>query len=82
MLDAERQRQNFRLKDKDGGDRADEATAQTTVVNALRAVTELHRRRPDRDLSELRPAIERLARGNDKALSTQAEHTLQSLANP
>jgi hypothetical protein len=82
MLDAERQRQNFRLKGKDGADRADEVTAQTTVVNALRAVTELHRRRPDRDLSELRPALERLARGDDVALRTEAEHTLQSLANP
>jgi hypothetical protein len=82
MLDEQRQRQNFRLKGKDGADKPDEATAQTTVGNALRAVAELHRRRPDRDLSELRPALERLARGDDAGLQTEAEHTLQALTNP
>ena len=82
MLDEQRQLQTFRLKGKDGADKPDEATAHTTVVNALRAVTELHRRRPDRDLSDLRPALERLARSEDAALHTEAEHTLQALANP
>jgi hypothetical protein len=82
MLDPERQLQNFRLKGKDGADRPDEATARTTVVNALRAVAELHRRRPGRDLSALRPVVERLARCDDGALRAEAEHTLQALANP
>jgi hypothetical protein len=78
MLDEDRQLRNFHLKGPDGADRPDEGTARTTLVNALQSVAELHRKKPGRDLSELRPAVEKLAHDPDYALRTEAERTLQS----
>jgi hypothetical protein len=82
MLDEERQLQNFRLKGPDGTYHPDEATAGTTLVNALQSVAELHRKKPGRDLSELRPAVEKLAHDSDYTLRTEAERTLQALDTP
>ncbi len=79
MLDEDRQRQNFRLRGKDGSDAADEATAETTVLNALKATAELHRLRPDRDLATLYPAVERLAHSPTVPLRNEAEKTLAAL---
>jgi hypothetical protein len=79
MLDEERQRQNFRLPAKDGHDAADEATAQTTVLNALKATAEVHRLRPDQDLSSLYPAVERLAHSPAVPLRNEADRTLAAL---
>jgi hypothetical protein len=82
MLDEERQLQNFRLKGKDGAERPDESTAGATLVNALQAVAELHRKKTARDLSALRPAVEKLAHDADYTLRTEAERALQVLDNP
>ena len=65
MLDEAQQRHNFRTKLKDGRETANEVEASQTVSNALRALVELHRQRPDIDLSPLHPAISKLAQSEN-----------------
>ena len=79
MLDASAQLKNFVLKRKNGEELPDEVTARLTVSTALEAVTELHRKKPERDLSALYPAIEDIAHGKNIALQTEAERTLRAL---
>jgi hypothetical protein len=75
MLDEPAQLQNFRMKRPNGQDAPDEAAARSTVLTALKAVAELHRRRPDRDLSALYPSLDALAASSNAALRTEAERT-------
>src|SRR5262249_52273622 len=79
MVDEGRQARDFFLKDKNGKERPDEDTARTTILNALQAVAELHRRRPEQKLSVLRPAVERLRGHSDSSVRSEAERTLQVL---
>ena len=79
MLDEEKQQQHFRLKLKDGRDVPDQGEAQTTVESALKAITVLHRKRPDIDLSRLHPAIEKVAQGNNDLLKQEAKKTQVAL---
>ena len=54
MLDAEQQLRNFRNKTEDGRRSRPTKTARTpTVISALQAVQELHRKDPKMDLSGL-----------------------------
>jgi len=79
MLDEAKQQQHFRLKLKDGRDVPDQGEAQTTVESALKAITVLHRKRPDIDLSRLHPAIEKVAQGNNELLKQEAKKTQVAL---
>jgi hypothetical protein len=79
MLDEPAQLQNFRTKLKDGREVADETAARNTVVTALKAVAELHRRRPDRDLSALYPAVDALAAHGNAVVRAEAERTRVAL---
>jgi hypothetical protein len=79
MLDESQQRENFRLKRKNGEDVPDEATSNLIVVTALRAVSEMHSKVPDRNLSELYPAVDELAKSTNVALRSEAEKTLGAL---
>jgi len=75
MLDEEQQLRNFRLKNKDGTEVSDEPAARMTVISALQAIDELHNRRPDLDLSGLKPAIEKLTNSSNVAVRTEATRT-------
>jgi hypothetical protein len=77
MLDEEQQLRNFRVKDTDY---SDEASARMTVISALQAIDELHRRRPEMDLSSLNPAIEKLLATSNVAVRTEANRTKLLLA--
>jgi hypothetical protein len=79
MLDEKAQMQNFRRTQKDGKEVADEALARQTVLAALKAAAQLHRRQPTRDLSELRPLIENLTASDNAAVRTEAKTTLLAL---
>jgi hypothetical protein len=80
MLDEARLRESFRVKPEGGGPaQPDESAVRVTVVNALKAVAELHRRRPERDLSELVPAVRRLTQSPTQALRGEADATLRAL---
>jgi hypothetical protein len=75
MLDEEQQRQNFRTILKGGKETINEMEAFQVVSSTLKAVEELHRRRPDMDLSPLYPAIDKLAESPNPALRSEAAHT-------
>lgn len=80
MLDEEQQLRNFRRKLKDGGEVSDDGPARLTVIGALQAVNELHRRRPDLDLADLNATIEKLTQSSNIAVRTEAKRTQQLLA--
>jgi hypothetical protein len=75
MLDEGALRKNFRLKLADGREVPDESTVSLTVVTALKAISEFHRRNPDRDLSVLAGPLDTLARDSSIALRSEAERT-------
>jgi hypothetical protein len=79
MLDESRQRENFQLRTNDGRDIADESTVSLTIVTALKAVVELHRKKPGRDLSVLTSALDKLAENPNIALRVEAEQTRLAL---
>ena len=52
-----------------------------TLTNALKGVAELHRLRPDMDLSKLKPAVDALASGSgNPAVRAEAEQTRLALS--
>jgi len=88
MLDEEQQLRNFPVKDekgvvrkdKEGRTAPDVAAAQLTVVSTLRALTELHRRRPEFDLSPFKSAVDKLAQSASLGVSTEAKKAQQIFA--
>jgi hypothetical protein len=79
MLDPAYLQNELRVRPKAGPDQPDPASASQTLVTALQAVAELHRRRPETDLSDLRPAIDALAADPNPVLREEAEKTRQAL---
>jgi hypothetical protein len=82
MLDESVQRHNFVLKRKNGDEVPDDVTIRVTMATALQAVAELHRKKPECDLSKLHPLIEEIAHGGNATLQTEASRTLKALAQP
>jgi hypothetical protein len=73
MLDEEELRGIFVVQSKKTNQEApDEAAVVETLLNALKAVAELHRKNASFDLSSLRPALDRLAHNANPAVSTEA----------
>ena len=79
MLDPKQQQENFRIRRKNGEVIPDEGMVHRTVVTALQAVVELHRRVPGLDLSQLYPAIHELAESSNAALQSEANRTQTAL---
>jgi hypothetical protein len=75
MLDEDRQRQNFRMQSKSGKETADEALVGSTVRGALRGLSELHRKKPDLDLSAFSSPIEKLLHSANPDIRAEAERT-------
>ncbi len=83
MLDPEILRERFVIQDRNSGtEQPDEELVVGTVINALKAVPELHRQRPEMDLSALRPPIDRLAQDSNKAVQTEAVQARLALDAP
>jgi len=86
MLDEDQQLRNFRTSIVDGREvaekdaRPDPVAARTAVESALKAIVELHRKRPEMDLSSLMPAIDKLTQSGNPALRLEAEKTKLALA--
>ena len=80
MLDEEQQLRNFRAQLRDGREVPDESAARVTVISALRAVTELHRKQPGMDLKDLNEPIAKLAASDNTLLSKEAKQTQLALA--
>jgi hypothetical protein len=72
MFDEDQQRRNFRTKTDDGREYVDETGAATTVIGALQAVTELHRKQPKADLGALKAPIENLTKSTNPTVRVQA----------
>ena len=79
MLDEDRQLRNFRTKLSDGRDVPDETAARLTVIAALRAVQELHRKQPGLDLTGLKEPIAKLATSPNGPVSTEAKQAQLAL---
>lgn len=85
MLDEEQQQVNFKIRLRDGEevpeDKAtpDPVAAQTAVVSALQAVTELHRKRSELDLAKLEPAIQKLMGSSNELIKQEAKRTWTAL---
>jgi hypothetical protein len=82
MLDPDLLRQRFVLQDrKTRQESPDEALVANTLVTALKAIAELHRKRPEMKLSGLRPRIDHLAEDANPDVQTEARQTRQALEN-
>ncbi|MCS6850269.1 MAG: hypothetical protein NZ700_03750 [Gemmataceae bacterium] len=79
MLDEEELRRTFFIKSANGSETPDEATIYLTMDYALRAIAELHRRRPTLDLARLKPAVESLTSHANPALRAAAQRTQLTL---
>jgi hypothetical protein len=81
MLDMDELREIFVVQSKtNGAERPDEAVVVETVLNTLKAVGELHRKRPQLDLSSLQPNIDKLAHNPNPALQTEAGNVVLTLS--
>src|SRR5262245_3206461 len=80
MLDEEQQLRNFRRATADGKAVSGAGAAHLTVITALQAVNELHNKRPEMDLTVLKPALEKLTQSRNLAVSTEAKRTQQLLS--
>ena len=84
MLDENYLRSNFVLRPAEGGgaEQPNEELVATTLVNALKAVAELHRLRPDVDLTSLAPSVDSLTGSSNADVRTEAEKTRNVLKKP
>ncbi|HEV3084694.1 MAG TPA: hypothetical protein VGY66_33335 [Gemmataceae bacterium] len=79
MLNEPYLRENLLLRSKDGQEKADESLIAKVMEAALQAIAELHRKRPERSLSDLYAAIEEVTQSSNAALRVEAKRTLQAL---
>jgi hypothetical protein len=81
MLDENRQLRNFRVELQDGKVAADEAAARLTMVYALRAIADWHKKQQDRpkevapELAKVYAAVDKLASNPVMEIKTQVENT-------
>jgi hypothetical protein len=81
MLDENYLRANLVLRPRNGGgpEQPNDEVIGQTLLNALKAVAELHRLRPDVDLSSLKPGVDALAGSGNPEVRTEAEKTRLAL---
>lgn len=83
LLDEDELRSIFVVRSKKtGAEQPDQAAVIETMLDALKAVAELHREDPQRDLSSLRPSIDQLAHHPNPAVQTEAGRVVLALNNP
>ncbi len=83
LLDEEDLKTIFVIKSKNGTtEQPDRGVILETMLNALKAVAELHRQNPQFDLSALQPYLDKLAHHPNPAVQTEAGRTVRALSNP
>jgi hypothetical protein len=83
MLDEDELRTIFVVQSKKGStEQSDQAAVIETMLNALKAVAELHRKNLQLDLSRLRPNLDKLAHNPNPAVQAEAGRVIQALSNP
>ena len=75
MLDEAKQQSQFRIKLKDGREVPDATAAQSTVESALRAIVELHKKRPEIDITRLHSPIVALTQSANGVIRQEALRT-------
>jgi hypothetical protein len=75
MLDEQELGKAIALERTDGSRHPNEAKVEMVLLNSLKALTELHRKRPEAVTPELRQAVSKLQESADKAVSTEAKQT-------
>lgn len=82
MLDEEELRSIFVLQTKkSGAERPNEGEVVETILNTLKAIAELHRKRPQFDLSRLHSALDKLAHNPNVAVETEAGNVVRLLGD-
>jgi hypothetical protein len=79
MMDEEQQMRNFRIRYSGGSEITDDVAVASTLTSALRAVSELHRRRPEVDISRLMPLVQKLRQSSNPFVRNEAERTTAAL---
>jgi hypothetical protein len=79
MLDEEQQLRNFKHELPDKREVSDPGAAHVTLITTLQAVGELHRRKPELDLSGLKPAVQKLTQSRNLAVNTEAKRIQQTM---
>ncbi len=79
MLDENQLREVFRLREKNGAERPDEAAVVETMLNALKATAEMHRHNPQLTSEALREAVSKLTNDKNAAVANEAKKTQQVL---
>src|SRR5207248_2295084 len=73
MLDEEYLQTTMKVRRKDGTEVTDQRAVVQTLIDSLKALGELHHRRPEMDLSSLRKAVDNLADNANEAVKAEAK---------
>jgi len=79
MLDEDGLADNFTVRLEGGKEVTDHALVADTIGTALGGLAMLHVKRPDKDLAEFQPILQKLEHSADKVLSGEATRTLQAI---
>jgi hypothetical protein len=79
MLNEDGLGENLTVILEDGKEVADRPLVAATIGTALGALDMFHVKRPDKDLTEFQPVLERLEQSADKVLSGEATQTLRAI---
>jgi hypothetical protein len=79
MLSPEQLRQIFVVRSKGTADRPNEALVVLTLNDALKALAQLHRKRPERKLDEFTPLVDALAESDNVSVRSTAQQTKMAL---
>jgi hypothetical protein len=82
LLKEEKPSDSTAITGADQEQQPDGALGSATVSNALRAIVELHRKVPGRDLTSMVPSVQKVAQSSNPALKVQAKQTLLALNTP
>jgi HEAT repeat protein len=79
MLDEDYLRTTMKVRRKDGTEVTDQNAVVQTLIDSLKALEQLHRKRPGMDLSSLRKAIDTLADHSNAAAQAEAKKLQMAL---
>ena len=79
MLDPDKLRGIFIIRTRGAADKPDDALVVLTLTNALKALAQLHDKRPEMKLQEFAPLVDALTKNTNTAVRAAAEETQLSL---
>jgi hypothetical protein len=79
MLDPAQLRKIFVIKPRSGAETPNEALVVLTLTDTLRAIVQLHQKRPEMKLASLLPLIDELAKSDNAAIRAEAKQAQVAL---